>query len=309
MTDEKLSHGGTTLTVLSATRAELPDRRAEIEAACLRDGAVVVRGLGVAEPADLHEVVSGFGAPLDSYRGGNTPRKSLADGVFTSTEYPAQFEISLHNELSYAAAAPRRLYFACLLAAETGGATPVCDGRALLADLEPAVRHRFEDKGVRYHQLLHGGHGFGKSWQETFESDDRAVVESFLAASRATWSWTREGGLRVAQNRPGVRRHPETGEPAWFNQAEQWHPSSLPAEAAEAMLALAGVEEDLPQWVTYGDGTRIPDADLAQVRAAAERNKLVRPWRAGEVLFVDNVLALHGRSPYTGRRRVTVAMT
>ncbi|MEV6621443.1 TauD/TfdA family dioxygenase [Amycolatopsis sp. NPDC051106] len=309
MLEEKLSHGGTTLTVLAMTKAELPDRRAEIEEACLRDGAVVVRGLGVAEPEDLHGVVTGFGAPLDSYRGGNTPRKSLSAGVFTSTEYPAQYEISLHNELSYAATSPRRLYFACLLASETGGATPVCDGRALLADLHPAVRQRFETKGVCYHQLLHGGHGFGKSWQETFESADRAVVEEFLAGSRASWTWTADGGLRVAQNRPAVRRHPRTGEIAWFNQAEQWHPSSLPSEDAEAMLALVGAEEDLPQWVTYGDGTRIPDADLARVREAAERNKLVRRWQGGEVMFVDNVLALHGRSPYTGQRRITVAMT
>lgn len=33
------------------------------------------------------------------------------------------------------------------------------------------------------------------------------------------------------------------------------------------------------------------------------------PWQAGDVMIVDNILALHGRQPYAGDRRVIVAMT
>jgi alpha-ketoglutarate-dependent taurine dioxygenase len=32
------------------------------------------------------------------------------------------------------------------------------------------------------------------------------------------------------------------------------------------------------------------------------------PWRAGDVLAIDNVLVMHGRKPFTGHRRVIVAM-
>jgi len=32
-------------------------------------------------------------------------------------------------------------------------------------------------------------------------------------------------------------------------------------------------------------------------------------WRTGDVLLVDNVLLAHGRRPFTGDRRVLVAMS
>ncbi len=32
-------------------------------------------------------------------------------------------------------------------------------------------------------------------------------------------------------------------------------------------------------------------------------------WRAGDLLVVDNVLAAHGRMPFSGARRVLLAMT
>ena len=50
-----------------------------------------------------------------------TPRTDLTDQVYTSTEYPAHLEVFLHNELSYAGWSPGRVFFCCLVPAETGG--------------------------------------------------------------------------------------------------------------------------------------------------------------------------------------------
>jgi alpha-ketoglutarate-dependent taurine dioxygenase len=298
---DKITAGGTTL-VLFDGGAPIDD----VEEALDTNGIALVRGLAIAAAEEFHDAVARFGEPLDSYRGGNTPRTRVSDGIFTSTEYPADFEISLHNELSYAKTWPTRLFFCCLTAARTGGETPVCDGRALLSSLDPQVRDRFVERGVVYRQHLHGGYGLGKSWQQTFETEDRAEVERFLDAADVTYEWS-DDALRTAATRPAVQT--SRGEEVWFNQADQWHPSTLPPAEHEALLELVDAEADLPHSVGYGDGTPISPADLDHVRRAARRHELALPWQPGDLLIVDNMLALHGRRSYTGSRRVLVAMT
>ncbi|HWM01424.1 MAG TPA: TauD/TfdA family dioxygenase [Actinophytocola sp.] len=308
LSTERITAGGTTMVAVDAA-GPLASLREPVESSLGTTGVVLLRGAGITTPEDFHAAVAHFGEPLTSYRGGNTPRTKVADGIFTSTEYPPEYEISLHNELSYAREWPRRLFFCCLAAAETGGATPVCDGRALLASLDPAVRDRFTERGVIYRQHLHGGYGLGKSWQQTFETTDRAEVVAFLEAAGMTHEWTEDGGLRTAAPRPAVRTAPTTGEPVWFNQADQWHASNLPPAEREALLELVEDEADLPHSVTYGDGSPIPEADLAAVRTAAKEHEVANPWQPGDIMIVENMLALHGRQPFTGTRRVLVSMT
>jgi hypothetical protein len=47
---------------------------------------------------------------------------------------------------------------------------------------------------------------------------------------------------------------------------------------------------------------------VEHVRAAYDAETVALPWRAGDVLVIDNVLAAHGREPFSGDREVLVAM-
>jgi len=267
--------------------------------------ALVFRDFGLA-PGALEPVLDRLLPNRLAYVHGNSPRTKIGRNVYTSTEYPAEFTISMHNELSYAARWPSRLLFFCEIAARTGGATPVVDAALWLELLDPEVREAFAG-GVRYQQNLHGGMGLGKSWQDTFETVDRDEVESFLADSEAEWRWTRDG-LRVVQTRPATTRHPVTGAEVWFNQADQWHPAALGDETAAA-LAKVMKPDQLPQSVAFADGSPIPGEYVIQVRDRSLQAAVDVDWQAGDLLLIDNVLVGHGRRPYAGDRRVLVAMS
>src|SRR5437899_5001081 len=92
-----------------------------VEAHVLHHGAILFRGFAVETAADFERVVRATGEDLLPYVAGNSPREHVAGQVYTSTSYPAQYPISLHNELSYAARWPRRLFFFCEAPAAEGG--------------------------------------------------------------------------------------------------------------------------------------------------------------------------------------------
>jgi alpha-ketoglutarate-dependent taurine dioxygenase len=270
-------------------------------------GALLLRGFGIYSAAQFERVVHAFTDDLSDYVEGTSPRTAITDKVYTSTEYPSQYPISMHNELSYAHRWPGRLFFCCAKAADSGGETPIADGRRLLAALDPALVSRFSERGLRYLRLMHDGRGPGLSWQTVFETEDRAAVEEYCREGGIEYSWLGDGWLRTAQERPAVVRHPRTGERVWFNQADQWHPSNLGGGLERAITSAAG-PADLPLNVTYGDGGTIDPADFAAVREAARGASVALPWSAGDVMVVDNTMALHGRLPFSGPRRVLVAM-
>lgn len=276
-----------------------------IDRALLEAKALVFRGFGVTT-AELSEVMDALLPHRLAYVHGNSPRTKVGENVYTSTEYPAEYTISMHNEMSYSSAWPARLMFFCDREPATGGATPVVDGVTWLESLGDDVREAFAG-GVTYVQNLHGGAGFGKSWQDTFETADRDEVERFLGAAGATWTW-HDDGLRVSNTRPATTRHPVTGAEVWFNQADQWHPAGLADDTAKALLQIMR-EDQLPQYVTFADGSPIPAEYVRRILDNGLSHAVDVDWHDGDVLLIDNVLVGHGRRPYTGDRRILVAMS
>ncbi|AUG78201.1 hypothetical protein CFP65_3405 [Kitasatospora sp. MMS16-BH015] len=281
-------------------------RLEDLEGLLVANKALVFRGFGVT-PGELDKVFDLLLPNRLAYVHGNSPRTKVGKNVYTSTEYPPEYTISMHNEMSYAHQWPARLAFYCEIAAETGGATPVVDGVRWLEALDPEIRESFKD-GVRYSQNLHSGYGLGKSWQQTFETEDRDEVEEFLKTSQATWEWKSDGALRVHQVRPATTLHPTTGTEVWFNQADQWHPAGLGDETAATLARILPADE-LPQSVTLADGTPIPAEHVEQIRDRGLDSAVDVDWRTGDLLLIDNVLVGHGRRPFTGSRRVLVAMS
>ena len=283
------------------------DEHEWIEVRLLQYGAVLLRGFDVETPQDFERFCKAIDPHLLNYAGGDSPREAITGKVYTSTTYPAHLEIPLHNELSYRLQWPRKLFFYCHEAPREGGATNLADSRRILQAIDPEIRQQFADKQVAYTQNLHDGWGLGKSWQETFETDDRNRVEEHCRKNGIEFRWT-DQGLWTRTVCPGIIEHPETGEPVWFNQADLWHLSSRGRVNQEKLLEVMG-EDGLPSNATYGDGTPITTDELEVVRRAYRETEASFPWQRGDLLVLDNVLVAHGRKPFQGQRRVLVAMS
>ncbi|MEU8961052.1 TauD/TfdA family dioxygenase [Streptomyces sp. NPDC048491] len=270
-------------------------------------GAILLRGFGVGGVDGFDSVVHAFSgsAPL-RYAERSSPRSTIKGQVYTSTDYPADEEIFLHNENSYQAAWPNTLYFYCIKPAHTQGATPLADIREVYQAIDPAVRAEFERRGGwRVVRNFHTD--FGVPWQEAFGTADRGMVLEYCRSKGIKAEWRADGGLRTTAIRPAVHTHPVSGEKVWFNHATFWHLTSLAPEVRDGLREIFA-EENLPTNTYFGDGTPIPDETLAHLRAAYRSASTRFDWQRDDLLIVDNMLAAHGREPFTGPRKIAVAM-
>ena len=149
--------------------------------------------------------------------------------------------------------------------------------------------------------------GFGLSWQTVFQTDDRARVEEYCREAGIEHEWRSGDRLRTRQVRPAIACHPRTGETVWFNHATFFHVSTLPEVVREPLWRDFG-EEDLPNNTYYGDGSPIEPETAEHMRQAYLGEMVELPWRQGDLLLIDNMLTAHARNPFTGARKVVVAM-
>jgi alpha-ketoglutarate-dependent taurine dioxygenase len=283
------------------------DNLASLREALVNTGAAVLTGFdGARTEQQVQSCLANAGRETLTYRERSTPRRSLAGNVYTSTEYPSDRVIALHCELTAAHVYPELVWFTCIEAPTTGGATPVADTRKVLAELPAELRDRFRRLGWRLNRSY--GSGFGPGWQEAMQTESRDEVEEYCHANDIAFRWTGDGQLRTSQVRRAIERHPISGEETWFNHVAFWHSSSFEPPIREQMERELAPDE-FPYQVFYGDGSPIADADAQLMREAYARHHRERPWQPGDVMVVDNLLSAHGRAPYTGPRKIVVAMT
>jgi alpha-ketoglutarate-dependent taurine dioxygenase len=269
------------------------------------NGAVLIRGLKVPGSSQFGKILSTlFGSELLEYTYRSTPRTELRGNVYTATEYPAAEVIPQHNENSYSRHWPNRIGFLCMVPSPVGGETPISDSRIVYNLLPESVRNKFEEKGVMY---VRNYSTLDLPWTEVFQTSDKNEVEAFCKANDLTCEWRGENDLRTSQVNQATAIHSVTGEKVWFNQAHLFHASSLSKEIAETLISSLG-EENLPRNSYYGDGSPLEPEVLNLIRDAYEKTKIKFPWKANDLLLLDNMLFTHGREAFSGPRKVLVGM-
>jgi alpha-ketoglutarate-dependent taurine dioxygenase len=272
-----------------------------------KHGGLLFRGFDIPRVEEFEHVVRSIAGELLEYKERSSPRSAVSGRIYTSTDYPPEHPIFLHNENSYQAAWPRRIFFYCAVAAAEGGETPIADVRKIYQRIDPAVRDRFIAR--KWMVVRNYGDGFGLPWQTVYQTEDKAEVEAHCKRSGIEFEW-KDGGdrLRTRAVRNAVAKHPDTGELCWFNHATFFHISTLTEPIREALLE-EFAEEDLPTNTYYGDGGRIEPDVLDHLRSCYHAETVSFPWQVGDLLMLDNMMVAHARAPFKGQRKVLVGMS
>jgi alpha-ketoglutarate-dependent taurine dioxygenase len=277
--------------------------KAELDSYFDKYGAILFRGFGLEDASDFEAVASSIADDLFAEYG-DLPPESASERIYGSTPYPPDKMILFHNESSHLASWPLRQFFFCVTPAPDRGETPLLDCRVVFEALDPELRAQFTEKGLMY--VRNFSEGIDVPWQDFFHTDDRVEVEKICADGGMSCEWT-TNGLRIRQTAPAVTTHPRTGEKLFFNQVQLHHVSCLDEETRSALRQLFA-DEDLPRNVYYGDGTPIPDEVIDRVGELFEELCVEFPWQKGDLIAVDNMLVAHARRPFSGERKLLVAM-
>ncbi|HEX2549622.1 MAG TPA: TauD/TfdA family dioxygenase [Gammaproteobacteria bacterium] len=255
-----------------------------------------------------------------NYIGGDSPRDRVDDGVYTSTEAPPSIHIPLHQELSFIQTFPRHIYFFCEVAPASQGETIIADARKIYDAFDADFRHHFQQKKLTYisryyykskvMELLNRYQRSHKSWIEVFETENKEQVERYCVQNHFAWRWLQRDWIEIKQTRPALHTHPITKEIVWFNQAHlyDFNPRLLGITRYLGERLFYRKNTRLHE-IQFGDGTSIPRKDLYHILDVLNKNTVAFPWHHGDVMILDNILAMHGRATFSGKRRVLTALT
>jgi hypothetical protein len=268
------------------------------------NGALLFRGFGIDSAESFERIASAICPDLFSENAEHVPL-SPTGKVQVPVFYAPYQKLLWHNENSFNRTWPMMLFFGCLQPAFQGGETPLVDCRKLFRSIPEEIRRHFMEKQVMYVRTL--GAGLGLDWRVVFRTDDRAQVEAACQRESVSFDWLDGDCLQTRAVRPAYHRHAAANEMVWFAQLQHWHISCHDPETRESLCSVFGPDR-LPRQCFYGDGREIGDDVISEISQAYQQLEMSFPWRRGDVLLLDNMLTAHARNPYTGERKVLVAM-
>lgn len=287
----------------------------------LKYGGLLFRGFPIKTEDEFTALMNRLelGKFLD-YIGGDSPRTKVKDGVYTSTEAPPSIKIPLHNELSFVKNYPKYICFYCVTPSPVGGATILGDSRKIYQAIDKDVKDRFMKRGLKYvsayyhksplMEFINKLQNSHKSWTQVFETDNKQEVSKKCQENDFDLKWNKDDWLQISQTRPAVIIHPESQEHVWFNQVHlfDFNPKLLGMwRYVGAKLVYCRKHTRLHE-VFFADNTKIPREDIYHIMDVLDANTVSFPWHKGDVVVLDNVLAMHGRATFSGKRRILTSM-
>lgn len=263
-------------------------------------GALLFRGFPITDAESYDAFFSAFNYPNFTYKESlsNAVRINYTEYVFTANEAPKEVEIYLHNEMAQTPVYPARISLFCEKAASEGGETAICRSDSLYSALfavEPEVMNKLEKTGIKYTTSMPADDcpesGQGRSWRGTLSVETVEQAEVKLEKLGYSWQWAEDGSLEAQTAALPAIRELNGGRKVFFNQM------------IAAYMGWKGVKDSPETALCFGDDSFFSKSFLDTMVALAESITFDVPWQDGDVVIVDNNLAMHGRRPYSGDRK------
>lgn len=279
--------------------------RDELLGLATKHGAVLFRDFPLASVDDFDALIQALDLPNFPYKKSlsNAVRINRTERVFSANEAPPDVQIFFHHEMAQTPLYPEWIMFYCEIAAETGGATPICRSDVLyerLKDTCPDFIEACESKGLKYSNVMPAEDdplsGMGRSWGSTLGVETREQAEARLAELNYSWTWLDDGSLRATTPALPAVMEVEPGRKTFFNQL------------IAAFSGWKDARNDPSGAIRHGDETPLDkDAVQAAIDIADEITFDV-PWQSGDAVIIDNRVVMHARRSFTGTRKVVASL-
>lgn len=279
--------------------------RAEMLELATSHGAVAFRGFPTPNVEDFDAFIQALEIENFPYAKSlsNAVRINRTPRVFSANEAPPDVRIFFHHEMAQTPLYPRYIMFYCEIAPESGGATPLCRSDVLFAELErrcPEFASNCERLGLRYTNVMPGiddpNSGMGRSWHSTLGVETKEDAEARLAGLGYSFEWLADDCLKATTPQLPAVMEVSPGQKTFFNQL------------IAAYCGWKDERNDPSDAIRYGDGSKL-DADAVNIAVElAEELAYDHAWQAGDIVLLDNAVAMHARRPFQGTRKVLASL-
>jgi alpha-ketoglutarate-dependent taurine dioxygenase len=199
------------------------------------------------------------------------PTKDVQSASLGTLAFP------LHPELSREPWRPDACFFYCVSPPLSGGMTTICDGVAIVRNLDPHLKETLASRRLKYMQAARAEEL--KFWFGVSEPDDAALADP---PPHCPYRFERvEGQVVRVFTRPLLHRPMFTDELAFGN-------------FLLFSRFLRGRTFPL-----LDDGTPVPDEWLQMVKQISDQLTVPIEWQRGDLLILDNSRFMHGRTALT----------
>jgi alpha-ketoglutarate-dependent taurine dioxygenase len=279
--------------------------REELLRLVTKHGGVLLRGFPAAAAEDFDALIAPLGLENFPYERSlsNAVRVVRTPRVFSANEAPPQVQIFFHHEMAQTPLFPKYIMFFCEIASEQGGATPLCRSDVLyerLATRAPEFVQKCRRLGLKYTNVMpesdDAQSGMGRSWHKTLGVTTKEAAEKRLQDLMYSYEWLSNGCLKATTPPLPAIMDVNDRQATFFNQL------------IAAYCGWKDERNDPSEAIRHGDGSKL-DGDAVRIAMQlAEELSFDQQWQVGDMVILDNTVAMHARRPFVGTRKVLASL-